>query len=139
MFFVRMSFWQLFSSYVWLGAKILYKKCACLTLMKLTTDIKLFELNLQLNFIQIPEQYLGEHWHSQPKGSINGEYGGIKCQFHQHFKSNFYTSRSQFHQHSTYSFYARRSRMRKKRQSNQQCHLTLVKLTPGVNFINVLH
>jgi len=51
---------------------------------------------------------------------------------------------AQFHQRSTYSFYIRRSRMRKKRQSSQQCHLallepnsvkaahkTLVKLTPG--------
>jgi len=59
--------------------------------------------------------------------------------------------RAQFHQRSMYSFYARRSRMRKKRQSSQQCHLvllwptsvkpalkTLVKLTPAVNFINVL-
>jgi len=35
-------------------------------------------------------------------------------------------SRAQFHQHSTYSFYARRSRMRKKRQSSQQCHLALL-------------
>jgi hypothetical protein len=51
---------------------------------------------------------------------------------------------AQFHQRSTYSFYACRSRMRKKRQSSQQCHLAvlgptsvkaarkmLVKLTPG--------
>jgi hypothetical protein len=39
-FFVRMSFRQLFSSYVWLGAKILYKKCARLMLMKLTIGCK---------------------------------------------------------------------------------------------------
>ncbi len=40
-FFVRTSFWQLFSSYIrlGLGAKILYKKCARLTLMKLTTGV----------------------------------------------------------------------------------------------------
>ena len=25
-----------------------------------------------------PEEYTGEHWHSQKKGSLNGEYGGIK-------------------------------------------------------------
>ncbi len=60
-------------------------------------------------------------------------------------------SLAQFHQRSRYSFYACRSQMRKKRQSSQQCHLallgpmslkaaskTLVKLTPGVNFTNVL-
>jgi len=56
----------------------------------------------------------------------------------------------QFLQRSTYSFYARKSRMRKK-QSSQQCHLTLLgptgvkaahwmlmKSTLGINFINVL-
>jgi len=50
------------------------------------------------------------------------------------------------------SFYAHRSQMRKKRQSSWQCCLallgpmsvkaarkTLVKLTPGVNFINIIH
>ena len=26
----------------------------------------------------LPDQYTGEHWHSQPKGSISGEFGGIK-------------------------------------------------------------
>jgi len=34
--------------------------------------------------------------------------------------------RVQFHQLSTYSFYARRYRMRKKRQSSQHCHFTLL-------------
>jgi len=33
---------------------------------------------------------------------------------------------AQFHKHSTYSFYALRRRMRKKRQSSQQCHLALL-------------
>ncbi len=40
--------------------------------------LNIFELKCWLDFTQIPDQYTGEHWHSQPKGSINGEYGGIK-------------------------------------------------------------
>jgi hypothetical protein len=35
-FFVQASFWQLFPSYIWLGAKILYKKRLRIMLMKLT-------------------------------------------------------------------------------------------------------
>jgi len=59
-------------------------------------------------------------------------------------------TRAQFHQRSMYSFYARRSQMRKNRQSSWQCcltllgptsvkavHKTLMKLSPGVNFINI--
>ena len=42
------------------------------------------------------------------------------------FKTVKLVTRAQFHQRSTYSFYARRSRMRKKRQSSQQCHLALL-------------
>jgi len=61
---------------------------------------------------------------------------------------------TQFHQHSTYSFYARRSQKRKKilmtwlyflcfwdlwGMSVKAVHKMLIKLTPGVNFINVLY
>jgi len=57
---------------------------------------------------------------------------------------------AQFHQRSTYSFYARRSRKRKKIDDFtvfftllSSAHVkaalkTLMKLTPGVNFINML-
>jgi len=38
-FFVRTSFRQIFYSYIWLGAKISYKKRARLTLMKLTAGV----------------------------------------------------------------------------------------------------
>jgi len=40
--------------------------------------------------------------------------------------SVFSLSLAQFHQRSTYSFYVCRFRMRKKRQSSQQCHLALL-------------
>jgi len=58
---------------------------------------------------------------------------------------------AQFHQRSVYCFYACRSQKRKKRQPSWQCCLallgptnvkaackTLVKLTSGLNFINIL-
>jgi len=58
--------------------------------------------------------------------------------------------RAQFHQRSMYSFYARRSQKRKKDSqvvnlftllrstSIKAARIMLVKLTPGVNFINIL-
>jgi hypothetical protein len=61
-------------------------------------------------------------------------------------------SRGQFHQHFTYSFYARRSQKQKKIQlshkyiftllgslSIKAVRRTLMKLSPGVNFINMLN
>ncbi len=61
------------------------------------------------------------------------------------------TFRSQFHQRSTSSFCVRRFWRRKKRQSSQHCHFTLLgstivkvvrrmlmKSIPGLNFTNVL-
>jgi len=57
-----------------------------------------------------------------------------------------------FHQHFTRSFYAQKSQKRKKNQLNRHClfvllvstrakavHEMLVKLTPGVNFTNILY
>ncbi len=80
--------------------------------------------------------------------SVAYEYSCIKVVLK---KNAFFPTWAQFHQHSLSSFYAHRSQVHKKRQSSQLCHLallgptsvkavhrTLMKLTPGINFINSL-
>ncbi len=60
-FFVRTSFRQLFSSYIWLGAKILFEKCEHLTLMKLTTSVNFVNV-LRTSFVPVDPKSTKRYW-----------------------------------------------------------------------------
>jgi hypothetical protein len=61
-FYVRTSFWQLFSSYMYvtctwkkLPKRLSYEKCTHIKLMKLTAGVNFININAQILHVQIPK------------------------------------------------------------------------------------